>query len=266
MSDDSPRGRSTSSRSVCGPWAIAAAIRSATRCAIRCRRSTRSRCWPKPARGASTCTTTTSCRSMPLPPNAIASSENSKRLPAPRLVVPMATVNLFYDPVFRDGAFTANDSRVRAYALQKTMRAMDLGAELGAGIFVLWGGREGTETDACRASRRGDQAAARGGELPLRVFDRPQVRVQVRARGEAERAARRHLHGDDRRVSRFHPDARSSGNGRREPGSGARADGGAELSPRRRPGVGSGEAVSHRSERPGVQAATTRTSASGRRT
>src|SRR6202011_3694872 len=66
------------------------------------------------------------------------------------LVVPMATVNLFYDPVFRDGAFTSNDARVRAYATQKTLRAMDLGAELGAKIFVLWGGREGTETDACR--------------------------------------------------------------------------------------------------------------------
>jgi xylose isomerase len=52
--------------------------------------------------------------------------------------------------VFRDGAFTANDPEVRAYALQKTMGAMDLGAELGAKIFVLWGGREGTETDACR--------------------------------------------------------------------------------------------------------------------
>lgn len=64
--------------------------------------------------------------------------------------VPMATVNLFYEPVFRDGAFTANDARVRAYAVQKTMRAMDLGAEFGAEIFVLWGGREGVETDACR--------------------------------------------------------------------------------------------------------------------
>ena len=74
------------------------------------------------------------------------------------IVVPMATVNLFYDPVFRDGAFTANDPRIRAYALQKTMRAMDLGAELGAKIFVLWGGREGTETDACR---RPDEAIRR---------------------------------------------------------------------------------------------------------
>ena len=74
------------------------------------------------------------------------------------IVVPMATVNLFFDPVFRDGAFTANDARVRAYAVQKTMRAMDLGAELGAKIFVLWGGREGTETDACR---RPDEAIKR---------------------------------------------------------------------------------------------------------
>jgi xylose isomerase len=66
------------------------------------------------------------------------------------IVVPMATVTLFFDPAFRDGAFTANDPAVRAYALQKTMRAMDIGAELGAKIFVLWGGREGTETDAVR--------------------------------------------------------------------------------------------------------------------
>jgi xylose isomerase len=66
------------------------------------------------------------------------------------IVVPMATVSLFFHPIFRDGAFTANDPEVRAYALQKTMRAMDIGAELGAKIFVLWGGREGVETDACR--------------------------------------------------------------------------------------------------------------------
>ena len=74
------------------------------------------------------------------------------------IVVPMATVTLFFDPAFRDGAFTANDPAVRAYALQKTIRAMDIGAELGAKIFVLWGGREGTETDACR---RADDAVKR---------------------------------------------------------------------------------------------------------
>src|SRR5437588_740199 len=74
------------------------------------------------------------------------------------VVVPMATVNLFYDAVFRDGAFTSNDPAVRAYSVQKTMRAMDLGAEFSAGVFVLWGGREGVETDACR---RPDEAIKR---------------------------------------------------------------------------------------------------------
>jgi xylose isomerase len=64
------------------------------------------------------------------------------------LVVPMATTNLFSDPAFKDGAFTSNDPNVRAYALQKTMRAIDLGVELGASIYVFWGGREGTDTDA----------------------------------------------------------------------------------------------------------------------
>ena len=62
----------------------------------------------------------------------------------------MATTNLFYDPIFKDGAFTSNDAKVRAYALQKTMRAIDLGMEFGAGVYVFWGGREGTETDSSK--------------------------------------------------------------------------------------------------------------------
>jgi len=66
------------------------------------------------------------------------------------LVVPMATTNLFGDPAFKDGAFTANDARVRAYALHKTMHAIDLGVELGAGVYVFWGGREGIEADAAK--------------------------------------------------------------------------------------------------------------------
>lgn len=69
------------------------------------------------------------------------------------MVVPMATTNLFTHPVFKDGALSANDPEVRAYALQKTMRAIDLGAELGAQIYVFWGGREGTEAAACRDPR-----------------------------------------------------------------------------------------------------------------
>lgn len=66
------------------------------------------------------------------------------------MVVPMATTNLFFHPVFKDGAFTAVDPSVRALALQKTMKAIDLGVELGASTYVFWGGREGVDAEASK--------------------------------------------------------------------------------------------------------------------
>jgi xylose isomerase len=69
------------------------------------------------------------------------------------LVVPMVTTNLFSHPVFKEGAFTANDRSVRRFALRKTMRNLDLAAELGAKTFVMWGGREGGESDAAKDVR-----------------------------------------------------------------------------------------------------------------
>jgi len=66
------------------------------------------------------------------------------------LVVPMATTNTFTHPVFKDGAFTSNDRGVRRYAMRKVMRNLDLAAELGAGTYVFWGGREGAETDSAK--------------------------------------------------------------------------------------------------------------------
>jgi xylose isomerase len=69
------------------------------------------------------------------------------------LVVPMVTTNLFSHPVFRDGAFTANDREVRRFALRKVADNLDLAAELGAGIVVFWGGREGAESGAAKDVR-----------------------------------------------------------------------------------------------------------------
>jgi len=69
------------------------------------------------------------------------------------MTVPMVTTNLFTHPVFKDGGFTSNDRGVRRYALRKVLRNLDLAAELGAKTFVLWGGREGSETDAAKDVR-----------------------------------------------------------------------------------------------------------------
>ncbi|MFF5920324.1 xylose isomerase [Streptomyces flavochromogenes] len=69
------------------------------------------------------------------------------------LAVPMATTNLFTHPVFKDGGFTANDRDVRRFALRKTLRNIDLAVELGATVYVAWGGREGAESGAAKDVR-----------------------------------------------------------------------------------------------------------------
>jgi len=73
-----------------------------------------------------------------------------RALDATGMKVPMATTNLFSRPVFKEGAFTANDPQVRRFAIKKTCESVDLGAELGARVFVMWGGREGVEADAAK--------------------------------------------------------------------------------------------------------------------
>jgi xylose isomerase len=78
--------------------------------------------------------------------------EFRKALDETGLKVPMATTNLFGDPIFKDGAFTSNDPKVRTYARQKTLKAIDLGVEFGAKLYVFWGGREGTETDSSKSA------------------------------------------------------------------------------------------------------------------
>lgn len=76
-----------------------------------------------------------------------------KALDETGVVVPMATTNLFTHPVFKEGAFTANDRGVRRFALRKVMRNLDLAAELGASTYVFWGGREGSETEGMKDVR-----------------------------------------------------------------------------------------------------------------
>ncbi|HJR39333.1 MAG TPA: xylose isomerase [Nocardioidaceae bacterium] len=74
----------------------------------------------------------------------------TKALSDTGLHVEMATTNLFGHAAFKEGALTANDRDVRRYALSKLLRNLDLAAELGAGTYVLWGGREGAESGASK--------------------------------------------------------------------------------------------------------------------
>ena len=73
-----------------------------------------------------------------------------KALTETGMKVPMATTNLFSHPVFKDGAFTSNDRDIRRYAIRKVMRNIELAVELGAKIYVCWGGREGAESESSK--------------------------------------------------------------------------------------------------------------------
>src|SRR5580658_2025167 len=76
-----------------------------------------------------------------------------KALDETGLVVTTATTNLFGHPIFKEGGFTANDRDVRRFALAKVMRNLDLAAELGAKVYVCWGGRDGAESGASKDIR-----------------------------------------------------------------------------------------------------------------
>ncbi|MCP2326770.1 xylose isomerase [Hamadaea flava] len=76
-----------------------------------------------------------------------------KALAETGMFVSHATTNLFTHPVFKEGGLTANDRSVRRFALRKVIRNVDLAASLGARTYVLWGGREGAESDAAKDIR-----------------------------------------------------------------------------------------------------------------
>ena len=113
--------------------------------------------------------------------------------------------SFFSDPVFKDGAFTSNNAKIRAYAIQKTMHAMDLGAEFGAKIYVFWGGREGTESDATKSPVDAIKRFREAIELPLpNTAIEKNFGYKLRIRSKAERAARAHLLCRHRQLPRVH--------------------------------------------------------------
>jgi len=187
-----------------------------------------------------------------------------KALAETGLKVPMATTNLFGDPSFKDGAFTSNDARVRAYALQKTMRNIDLGVELGAKVYVFWGGREGVETDASK-----DPLVAinryRDALNFLTSYVKDQKYDLVFALEAKPNEPRHDIYMPTTgALLAFIETLDHPGDGRREPRGRARAHVRPETSCTDRAGLGREEALPHRPQRPGLRPLTTRTCASAR--
>ncbi|GAA4166762.1 xylose isomerase [Gryllotalpicola daejeonensis] len=108
-----------------------------------------------------------------------------KALAETGLIVPMVTTNTFSAPVFKDGGVTSNDRAVRRYTLRKIIRQLELGVELGAKTFVMWGGREGAEYDSAKniqaaleryreaANFLGDYVLSQGWDIKFAIEPKP---------------------------------------------------------------------------------------------
>ena len=147
-----------------------------------------------------------------------------RALDATGLHVPMVTTNLFWRPVFKEGAFTANDPRHPSLRRQEgRARRWSSGASSAPSVFVLWGGREGMEAEAAKDVRLALDRYKEAVDLMLRAHRRPGPGPAHRPRTEAERAAGRHPAADRRPRARLH----------RRPSSGPTWSGSTRSSPTR---------------------------------
>ncbi len=151
--------------------------------------------------------------------------------------VEMVTTNTFTHPIFKDGAFTSNDRRVRRYGLRKVLRNVDLAGRLGAKTFVMWGGREGAEYDSAKDLKAAHDRYAEGIDAVAVVHQAAGLRPEDRARAQAERAPRRHPAADRRPRAGTDRPARQRRHRRPEPRGRPRADGRPELHHRHRAGA-----------------------------
>jgi xylose isomerase len=60
------------------------------------------------------------------------------------LVAEFVAPRLWEDPRTIDGAYTSNDAKTRAYAIERSKRSSDIANALGCDLLVLWLAREGT--------------------------------------------------------------------------------------------------------------------------
>ncbi len=67
-----------------------------------------------------------------------------KRLDNAGIAAEMVAPRLWFSPMTADGAYTSNDAKSRRYAIDRSLRCIDIGNELDTDLLVLWLAREGT--------------------------------------------------------------------------------------------------------------------------
>jgi xylose isomerase len=80
--------------------------------------------------------------------------ELKKRLDGEGIAAEMVAPRLWFSPMTIDGAYTSNDPKARRYAIERSLRCIDIAKILGTDLIVLWLAREGTYLREAKSGRR----------------------------------------------------------------------------------------------------------------
>ncbi len=77
-----------------------------------------------------------------------------RRLDDAGVAAEMVAPRLWFSPMTIDGAYTSNDPKCRKYALERSLRCIDIAGYLDTDLIVLWLAREGTYLREAKNGRR----------------------------------------------------------------------------------------------------------------
>src|SRR5437867_4167352 len=77
-----------------------------------------------------------------------------KRLDDLGVAAEMVAPRLWFSPMTIDGAYTSNDPKCRQYAIDRSLRSIDIANALGTDLIVLWLAREGSYIRESKNARR----------------------------------------------------------------------------------------------------------------
>jgi xylose isomerase len=91
--------------------------------------------------------------------------ELKKRLDGEGIAAEMVAPRLWFSPNTIDGAYTSNNVKHRQYAIERSLRTIDIAKILGTDLIVLWLAREGTYV-------RESKCAGRSTDLLVEALDK----------------------------------------------------------------------------------------------
>ncbi|MCO5052871.1 MAG: TIM barrel protein [Verrucomicrobiae bacterium] len=80
--------------------------------------------------------------------------ELKKKLHDAGVAAELVAPRLWFDPRTIDGAYTSNDPKCRKYAIERSLRTIDIANQLGTKLIVLWLAREGSYIRESKNARK----------------------------------------------------------------------------------------------------------------